>query len=219
MNCEESEVSSASHYNQTMVNISVPRNHLKLNVILRILMCFILLGNILFVPWLRDQDCNMPEAPRYVWNHNPAWLYHDGELYFYFQLVDHYYWNKKQGFKESFWNQVPFIFLSGFFTLFVALVVFIFEILAILSILNIVFDYKVAWFRVSFFQRQNYLFIITTIIVWFWWQTAWGSIQGLSYGFYTMIGIVVSWILLKFYYRYYKSKLYKRRIINELLKN
>jgi RsiW-degrading membrane proteinase PrsW (M82 family) len=98
------------------------------------------------------------------------------------------------------------------------LLVFIFEVLAILSILNIVLDYKIACFRVSFFQRYNFVFIFITLLVWFLWNSAWKSMSGLSYGFYIMIGIVVWWFLLKFYYRYYKSKLYQRRIINQLLR-
>jgi len=124
----------------------------------------------------------------------------------------------REDFSASFWDQAPLIFLAGFFTLFVAMIVLIFELLAILSILNIVWDYKVAWFRVSFFQRQNYIFIFTTVLIWFCFQQAWSSMTGLSYGFYIMLGIVFWWITLKFYYKYYKSKLYRRRIINELLK-
>jgi len=47
---------SAESFQQMFVNISVPRNHLKLNILLRILMLIILIGNVCFVPWLRNED-------------------------------------------------------------------------------------------------------------------------------------------------------------------
>jgi hypothetical protein len=53
----ESEVSSSTFLN-ARVNISVSRNHLKLNIILRIIMLLVLICTVGFLPWLRNKDCN-----------------------------------------------------------------------------------------------------------------------------------------------------------------
>lgn len=137
-------------------------------------------------------------------------------VYFYFQLMVPDYWSGRN-FSGSFWANAFFNFLAGSFTLFIALLVIIFEVLAILSILNLVMDYRVKWFRASLFQRYSYVFIMATIIVWFWSLRAWKDMSGLSYGFYGMFIIWLGWIGLKFHYRFFKSRLYRRRQINNLL--
>ena len=53
----ESEASSSDILN-ARVNISVSRNHLKLNIILRIIMLLVLVCTVGFIPWLRNKDCN-----------------------------------------------------------------------------------------------------------------------------------------------------------------
>lgn len=52
---KESEPSTSTIHNSYVVNISVSRNHLKLNILLRILMVLLLVANVAFMPWLRDK--------------------------------------------------------------------------------------------------------------------------------------------------------------------
>lgn len=47
---------SASTIRNSYVNVSVSRNHLKLNILLRILMVIVLASNVAFMPWLRDKQ-------------------------------------------------------------------------------------------------------------------------------------------------------------------
>lgn len=209
----DSEMSSSTLKN-SIQDLRVSRNHLILNLFLRILMLIVYAGNVWFMPWLRNKD--WMDSSDKTWNYNPSWLFYDGNLYMYFQLLNYNFCFKTAGFNDNFWTTVIELFVAGLITNFVAFLVFVFEILAILSILNIIYDHRITWFRVSFFQRYNFVFIIITIVIWFLWQQGWSSIVGLSYGFYSIIGIVVWWILLKFYYRYYKSKLYQKRVMNQL---
>lgn len=209
----DSETSYTSRQN-TFVNLSVSRNHLKCNIILRICMILVLVINAWVIPWMRNRDWSINS--NIPWNYNPQWVYIDRNLYFYEVLSSYDNWTSN-GFNGDFWHSIAFLIVSGIITWIWALLVFIFEIMAILSILNYIMDYKIGWFKVSFFQRYNYVFIIVTLLVWFWCQRAWNHLKGLSYGFYIMIGLVLWCWLLKFYYRYYESKLYRRRIVNQLL--
>lgn len=47
----ETEQSDSTLYN-SLVNTSVSRNHLKINIGLRILMCLVLVANVMFIPWM-----------------------------------------------------------------------------------------------------------------------------------------------------------------------
>lgn len=76
MEMEGSERSLAS-FQIHLVNISVPRNHLKLNIILRIILLMIYISDVAFLPWLRNESCiDHVDFDGKYWNHNPAWLYY-----------------------------------------------------------------------------------------------------------------------------------------------
>lgn len=76
MGIEESERSLAS-YNIHLKNISVPRNHLKLNIILRIILLVLLIGNVAFLPWIRNEECMEEERRSNEYcNINPGWLFY-----------------------------------------------------------------------------------------------------------------------------------------------
>lgn len=211
----DSEMSSSSIKN-SLVNISVSRNHLKLNIILRILMVIVLVGNVTLIPWLRDKQWT--DAKLKHCNYNPQWLFIDGSLYLYLQLTTTS-WSYNHKLSKRFWEKIPSLLISGIVTGLVALLVFIFEILSILGVLNLISNHRIACLRVSFFQRFNFLFILATLLSWFWCQNAWETMGGLSYGFYVMLGLIVWWFLIKLHYKYFKSRLYQRRIINQLLEN
>mmetsp|Transcript_20623 Transcript_20623/g.20355 ORF Transcript_20623/g.20355 Transcript_20623/m.20355 type:complete len:93 (+) Transcript_20623:390-668(+) len=76
MDIDGSERSIAS-YNIHLKNISVPRNHLKLNIILRIILLVFIIGNVFFLPWIRNEECmkDPPNAIEYC-NINPGWLFY-----------------------------------------------------------------------------------------------------------------------------------------------
>ena len=83
---KESDVSGSTVMN-SLVNVSVSRNHLKMNILLRVLMLIVYLGTVLFVPWLQNKQCDNSNPPKRC-NYNPSWLYHDGSLHMYFRLVN-----------------------------------------------------------------------------------------------------------------------------------
>jgi hypothetical protein len=213
----DSEISSSTIGN-TLVNISVSRNHLKLNILLRILMIIVYIWNVCFVPWMQNDLCNIKDSPEkhpiHDWNHNPFWLFYDGSLLIILQLADNKVWSR---FSSTFWSTVGLLIIAGLITLIISVLVLIFEILAILSILNVVLDHKIIWVKVSFFQKYNFIFIMINLLVWFLLQNAWSKIDGLSFGFYIMIGLVFWCLAMKLYYKYYKSRLHQRRMINKLL--
>ncbi|CAI2372393.1 unnamed protein product [Moneuplotes crassus] len=217
INLEGSERSLAS-FQIHLKNISVPRNHLKLNIILRIVLLLCYIGDVGFLPWIRNSECidDKEKGGKEYCNINPAWLFYKKGLYFYFQLMNGEFC-KDKNLKESFCTDAPFNFLAGSFTLLIAFLVIVFEILAMLSILNLVMDYRVKWFRASIFQRYSYIFIFATVVIWFCSLRLWWSLKFLSFGFYGMFAIFIGCILLKFHYRFFKTKLYRRRQINHLL--
>ena len=182
-------------------------------------MLVVIVGNILFIPWRNDDICSNDGSDDYKCNNNPNWLFYKGRLYLYISLLpNHGAWDGTL--KKSFCEKVQQkLFVVGIITDAFLILVVIFEILVILNIFKIVMDFKLACLKVSLLQKYDFVFIFITTIFWFLLQGIFTKMEALTYGFYIMIFMVIWSLLLKFHFKYYQSRLYRRRVVNQLLEN
>ena len=88
----DSETSYASRQG-TFVNLSVSRNHLKCNIILRIWMILVLVANAWVIPWMRNKDWT--EEGISHCNYNPQWVFCNGTVHFYEAIANKDNWIDK----------------------------------------------------------------------------------------------------------------------------